>query len=1101
MACGLSEALSVKEILHQAEQLEKKYDWVGAADSYNKTLALLSENGFSRKADVTERLGYALYHFAFQAETPEEFRERMHQAALSHEKAAQFYAKTTETEKGRVPRCEAMIAYIGYWLASEVSEKKRLLDECWRLTKEVLKDLDKTGNAFEYGKTYNQLSSSAAERYCFESSFESRKELIEEAIQYGERAIILLSKTNATYELAKTYVKTALYLSTYAEYLVSDMDEKEDCYRKGLDYWQKANKLSEETAFLELLRSPYNQLDWTIDNMLIQYGRALEYARKTKDRYLIGTSLEVLKYATGWTRVSIEDPDKTREIIEKVLQYAKDARHQFSIISYASPYYIGWIGAAYANYYVTLAFYETDLRKKRDLLEKARVEYANAVKQAENDGYPHVIGIVHDALSACSVSLAKTETSSEQKRKLLESANEHRKISMELSGQLERFNYWNLGQWWMGLANLRAELSQIEMDNEKKKNMLEEAVSYGERGLQLLVKYASHREKKGDLINLGPLGLRQYLCGERLHLLYGLTHNDEDQKKALKAFKDSAESFQKVNLVSRVAESCWRIARVYDALGEHLKAAENFNLASDNYKRAVEKIPQLKDLFQDHASYMEAWNAIEKARHHHAEKQYGQAKEHYEKAADLHKSTKRWNYLGPNYLAWARLEEGEDLSRREQTEESKDYFQKAAELFAEAKKSLQTKLEKIDDRDEKESLVNLAKASDIREEYCLGRIALEEAKILDKQGDHAASSRKYGAAADRFQGVADAMKDESDRQELKPIIYLCQAWQTMTRAEAEASPDLYKEASKLFEEAKDYSLDEKAKMLALGHSRFCLALEAGTRYEDSRDTSLHTLATQHLESAASYYLKAGFKNASEYAEATQKLLDAYLYMHNAKTQTDPTKKAQFYMMAEKVLQASAGSYLKAKHPEKQEQVSTLLEKVKNERELALSLTEVLHAPLATSTTATFTTPTPSEETPTGLERFENADVQANLIVRQKELKVGEDLRLEIELVNAGKGPALLIKVNEVIPQGFELIEKQDVYRVEDSYINLRGRRLDPLKTEDVKLVLKPKVQGTFVLKPTVLYLDENGKYKSHEPESVTIVIKELGIKGWIKGER
>jgi hypothetical protein len=73
--------------------------------------------------------------------------------------------------------------------------------------------------------------------------------------------------------------------------------------------------------------------------------------------------------------------------------------------------------------------------------------------------------------------------------------------------------------------------------------------------------------------------------------------------------------------------------------------------------------------------------------------------------------------------------------------------------------------------------------------------------------------------------------------------------------------------------------------------------------------------------------------------------------------------------------------------------------------------------------------------------------------------------------------------------------------VEDSYLNMKGKRLDPLKTEEVKLVLKPTVQGTFSLKPTVLYLDENGKYKSHEPEPVMIIVKELGIKSWLKGER
>ena len=30
-------------------------------------------------------------------------------------------------------------------------------------------------------------------------------------------------------------------------------------------------------------------------------------------------------------------------------------------------------------------------------------------------------------------------------------------------------------------------------------------------------------------------------------------------------------------------------------------------------------------------------------------------------------------------------------------------------------------------------------------------------------------------------------------------------------------------------------------------------------------------------------------------------------------------------------------------------------------------------------------------------------------------------------------------------------------------------------------------------------LDETGNYKSHEPEPVTITVKELGISGWLKG--
>ena len=200
----------------------------------------------------------------------------------------------------------------------------------------------------------------------------------------------------------------------------------------------------------------------------------------------------------------------------------------------------------------------------------------------------------------------------------------------------------------------------------------------------------------------------------------------------------------------------------------------------------------------------------------------------------------------------------------------------------------------------------------------------------------------------------------------------------MTQAEAEALPALYMEASRLFEEAREFGPSEKAKMLALGHSRFCRALEAGTKFADTREVTLHAAAIKYLESAANYYVKADFQNASEYAKATGLLFDAYIYMDNAKREIDPEKKAKLCMLAERVLQTSANSYMKAEYPGKKEHVLRLLETVKEERELAVSLTEVLHAPIIVSTTA-LPSPTPTPEKAVGLEKFEHADIHANMI--------------------------------------------------------------------------------------------------------------------------
>jgi hypothetical protein len=998
-----------------------------------------------------------------------------------------------------------MIAYIGYWLAWEVPEKKRLLDECWQRTKEALDAFKEAGNGLEYGKAYNQLASSAFLDYVFEWSFQAGKKIIREAMERGEQAVTLLSSVGDPCELARAYVKAAFYIVTFSLYFVPDLDEGEKHRQKGQGYLQKAIELSEETALLALAGTPGSTGDETglnYDDIALFFGKALGYARKTKDKYLIGTALDWLTYVTGWKSGLTDDPDKSQDTRQRALQYAEDARHQFSPISFVSPRGDAcWTEAPYGELLFQEAFYwVTDPRKKRDLLEKAAANSASAIKLAEGTGYPGIICHAYFCSSYSLRALAGIETSLEEKKGLLEKAMEHLAVSEKIVEQVHPFLYWNLGTRLDVFADLKAELSNLEKDSENKRNMLEEAISDKERGLQLFSKVSLQFERRGDLSLSGPFGYNHYTYGELLNRLYGLTISNEHQRKAIKAFEEAAESYQKLNLLSRVAECCWKTARGYDALGEHLSAAKSFNLASDNYNNAAEKIPQLKSFYQDHALYMLAWSEIEKARHHHGRQEYGLAKEHFEKAAELHRSLKQWGYLESNYCAWAQVEKAEELSRSEQSEEAIKAFEQASQLFSETKKLLQTQISKIEDADEKQMATSMIKASDLRKEYCQGRIAIEEAKILDKTGDHFASSKNYGSAAEAFEKTSQALESEQDRKEFRSIIYLSRAWQKMMLADATASPESYLEASVLFEQASKESNTETTGFLALGHSRFCKALEAGTKFADTRDPMLHATTTQHLESAATYYVKAGFQSASDYAKAIGLLFDAYVHMDNAKKENDPEKKAKLYAMAEKVLQTSANSFMKAEHPEKTEQVKRLLEKVKEERELALSLNEVLHAPSIVSTTAAFATPTPNQESAVGLERFEHANIQANLIIRQKELKIGENLDLELELVNAGKGSALLTKVMEIIPNSFVLAEQLETYRVEDSYLNMKGKRLDPLKTEEIKLILRPTIQGTFSLKPTVLYLDENGKYKSHEIKPVIIIVKELGIKGWLKGE-
>jgi tetratricopeptide (TPR) repeat protein len=1104
---GLSEAPILEEILNKIERLEKEYEWLGAAESFEKALKLLPQDDFLKVGETYERLGYAFYRAAFQADSNDEFRQRLSQAIAGYENAGECHQRVSEQNKaGRMLRCQAMIAYLSFWLTSNVPEKKRLLSECWSLTKKSLSAFEGSGEPCEYGKTYSELSGSAIFIFTFEPDFKSREKVMREAVESGETAIKFLSKCDDPSELARVCTKTVVCLGVFG-YYCQDLNEREKYVEKGLDYWARARELSGEAAMTEFVYpvfgcQPFFGLEAT-DEAFANYEKALEYGKKIKDKFVIGCALDWLTYQTVWKLNATDDPDEKTRLAERAVHFAEEANHHFSIISYSSPRGdVVPVAGIDVDRWMLLSDLETDLKKKRNLLEKGLESYPSVAKRIEEWGYPEILMYVQSGRCWVRQQRAKFETSLDERRKLLEEALFYSNEYVEMIDQLEPFNYWNRGASHSQLRGVKFELASLVKDPETKKVLLQEAVTSAEKAIELCVKELTFMERKGAATSLFyTVGRLQHECGNTLLSLYKLTNDKELLGRAAKAYEDATESYQKLNLIARIAESRWKKAQVYDALGEHLNASEGFNVAASDYRSASGKIPQLKDFYIDHALYMQAWGEIERARYHHERQEYGLAKEHFEKAAELHKSIKRWSYLEPNYSAWARVEDAEELSRKERCEEAIKAFESASNLFSETKKSVQAQLSKIEDDYEKQMVTGIVKASGLRKEYCDARISLEEAKILDKEGDHFGSSRKYGAAAESFEKICQTLESEQERKEFLSIISLSRAWQKMMLGDARASPELYSEASALFEQASRESDTEIAGFLALGHSRFCRALEAGTRFADTGDTELQRVAMQNLEVAAKYYVKAGFQSASEYAKATGLLFEAYVHMDTAKGEKDPEKKSKLYLVAEKVLQTSAGSFMKAEHPEKREQVLRLLEKVREERELALSIKEVLQTPSIVSATTSFSAPAPTSEEAVGSERFEHADVQANVIIRQKELKIGEGISVELELVNAGKASALLTKVTEIIPKGFEVAQEPEVYRVENDSINLKGKRLDPLKTEEVKLVLKPTLQGTFSIKPMVLYLDENGKYRTHEPEPVTVTVKELGIKGWLKGEK
>lgn len=1086
--------VDLESLLNRAKEQEREYDWLGASNTYEEILISVPKDGHAALGEILEQQACALHRAALQADDYQTFRDRTRNAIELYGNAKKTYTISADSMSlARADRCDAMIAYLGFWHSNEPSEKKMLLDEAWNLGKRALNALETSGKAAEFGRTFNLLSMSAALAFNYEWDFSTKDRMLKDALAIAEKAANSLSSQVSADELARIYVATAGFLSMLADgFVVASEFAKVD--RKAVEYLGKARRLSEkivdsETSIGYLFTRPTSM---SREECMTLQHRAVDFGRRSRDRLIIGYALVGLLREAFGEALTAEDSDAREVLLQKMLQYTEEAKREFDIIGFTNPRFVDiWTTAPSAGYYMALTYFESDRQKKHAIAEKARELCEVQLELAKTSRIPESVLHAEYDLQLVLTDLARTETDIERKRILLEQAVEHSRQSLDVEDRIYLPNSYER-VWFQGWSSeTESELACMEEDVEKKIRLYREVVLRKKAGADLLA--------DSDPENGWHIGLWRYECGTCCLRLFSLTNENDWLGKALEAFESAAGWFSRADLPSRAAESHWEAGKVLDILGEHEKSSERFLLASGQFRKAGEKITRLADFYRDHASYMEAWSEIEKARFHHAKQNPGSAKEHFSMAAKLLESTGKWSFLSTNYIAWAQVENAEDLSQRERCEDSIDAFGEAARLFKDSESKMHEQSSKIESTEEKQMVEMLIDAADHRQELCKARIALEEARLLDKEGKLGDASEKYGHVADMFAKIKQGLSTDQDRKEIELIITLSKAWKAMAKAEAKSSPELYEEAAHLFDEAKNLSPGDKAINLAMGHSRLCMALGAGARYADTPESTLHAAAVQNLESAAKYYLKANLQSAAEYAKASKLLFDSYAYVNRASSEEDQEKKTKLYTMAEKVLQASVSSYEKAGQPGRKEQVLKILAKVKEDRELAMSLAEVFLAPDIVSTTKAFSSPTPTQEAAVGLDRFEHADVQATMIAKPKELHVGQELVLEIELVNAGRGAAQLTTVEDTVPKGFMVVQEPEKYRMEDSQINLRGRRLDALKTEDVRLVLKPTAKGSFKLKPRITYLDESGACRSCEPTPIEVAVREMGISGWIRG--
>ncbi len=1033
----------------------------------------------------------ARFKASFQAKNREEFKRRMRFAEALYQRLVERYDKTERG--GLASRARARASFATFWINDEFSQRQAILERVVSQVEDAARQLQGPENRRELGEAHRDLLNYFLLAEFYDTNWLSRKERFEKVLEVSEKAIEEFEGLDdADGDCLAECLSITVHFLAWLPYQVLDPSSFPSMAGKARELYEKLARVSAKAGtpfalclakkdagtlvFLGLMEGDhYRSLDDFEDSTM--------NARATGDAFVLGWVCDQALSHASWLGVRGENVERRQEMLEKGISIGSEG-----ISSLEIPFEQGLLGGTYdflADCYTLLSNHDESVENKRLHLRKA-IEIAKkgaAYSPLLECGRP---------LSRAMVFLAGLEATPEKKRVLLRDAMQISSASVRAVDKIFGPQARARGVYRTYLAQVKAELARVEMDPKLKVGLLEGAGGDLHQALSLLSGWATtsffldalaeYEERYGDILL-------------ELHLLASTTHPAE---LAIRAYGDAIAHREKAGL-NPSGPTLWKLARSYDTMSDYAAASRAFARAAEDYRHVVKKVPGSEAAFEELAPYLEAWSSIEQARVHHSEEQYLHAAENYDKAAALLRGTREWQSLSAHYSACAHIERGEAFSRSEKPERAIESFTSARTNFSETERDLNKRLGENIGTQEKKELENWAIITQGREKYCDGRLDLEQAKVLDRQGEKEPSSAKYRSACDTFQSLAATASNEQTRRELESLKLFSQACARMKEAEAQASPDLFLEAAELFLMTEKKASREKPRLLALANTSICKALASGTLYRRTRDFGLYSEIKKQLEIAADYYQEADFHNAPDWTRATGRLFDALVYMSNAEAELGPTSKTELYQLAAKHLQLAARLYEQAGFTRKRDEALKHLEKALEEKKLLLTPLDAL-----SENPSSYSSMTPVSlvrDQSLGLERFEGAHVVGNLGLAEREAGVGAALVLELEIANVGKTPAMLLKVENFLVRGLELDRDKLTEKVRDGQIDLKGKMLEYLKTHEVKIPLKAVSKGTFEVRPRVVFVDEKGNHGSYEFGPAFLTVSELGISGWLKGPK
>ncbi len=1076
--------LETSSLINKAHDKARENNWIEAAEYCQQALN-------DPRSTIGPSILPALLDFsaechlkaAFHAKTRQRFEELVTISKQASEKANTTYSEIGQAARSQKARSRMFMTE--FWLEKDSTRRARLAPEIVSHYQKSARALEDSGETQEALRIRLDLLKFFREFINLATDFQSLKTTFDQAAITGKTLLDSLrgqrvdgAMIEALAEMVWLYAVEAQVVMTPPEFgafagqtrdLLNELGELSRDAKTPMSL-ASATESAGHVAF---------DLDGDPVHAMNEYIRSLEIAKTLGNTLDIGRIHWVCSQTTSWLGYGEYDPVKRQKFFKEAEAHASDSIRNLEISFQTTE-----LSAAHtvrSKCLIELAnLAGSDLQEKKNLLQEA-VEAASRGLQYESATWAWSQA-AHN-LSKALYSLSRL-AAPEPRRDLLRESLSAREKATQVNEKLFPL-FWNNVAGLYHLALVRIEMATCEGDLAVKMGLLTRAVS----DMELCLKRG--KPWGTNLGFLQQISEHNETYGDTLSELYAQTSDVALAHRAIKAH-ENAINILGTSKSPTIARLRWKIARIYENTRGSQQASIEFKKAADNYHEAASIVPGSASLFQDLGYYLDAWSVIETARWQHDEGEYASASEYYSTAARFLAESREWAYLSSLFTGRSLLEKSEGLSSEEKSSEAMESFSIAIERFQEAEGLLDQKLKETSGIKEKQDLDNWLEIAHQRESYCLARLQLEEARDLDKKGDKTASARKFRNSSETLTTLLSNVSDVQERTELESLAKFCDGWARMKEAEARASPEIYSEAAEAFLALRSVQTKGQFLHLALANAAICKALGAGTIFQQTRDVQYYSELKKQTEAAAEYFRSAGFKKTEAWTRATQRLFDSLIFITDAESESDPVKKRELYHFAENHLKLAARLFGDAGFPTRKEETLSHLERIREEKQILLTPLEAL-SQIPTATAASLSLSPRGRGQPTGAERFDEAYVVGDLNISQRELPLGTSFPIDIEIVNVGKAPATLVKLQNVLPESFELADQQNTGFSPEGDLDLKGRNLEHLKTYTVKFHIKATRTGPLELRPRLFYMDDLGTYKTYRFQPTTLTVLDVGL--------